>query len=158
MNVTKNEIDKLVSYCSDEILKSDIDRIVSKSLNVRVFEITDGIMAKDTRRVMTVLSELKDIKEAPMRILYTIFSAFDKMLYARLAEDDGMMYNDIISSLGVHPYAAKKYIAGARAFGRSFLIDRVCAIAEADFSIKQGITGDWDALENYIAECIYKNE
>lgn len=152
----KNEIDKLVSYCRSEILKSDIDRIVSKSLGVRVFEITDGIMEKNAKRVMSVLSELKDVRESPMRILYTLFSAFDKMLYARLAEDDGMMYNDIVSSLGVHPYAAKKYISGARSFGREFLIERVCAAADADFSIKQGVSGDWDALENYIAECIYK--
>lgn len=152
----KNEIDKLISYCGDEVLQSDIDRVVSKSLNIRIFEITDGIMEKNTAKVMTALSEMKDIKEPPFRILYTLFSAFDKMLYASLAENDGMLYNDIVAKLGVHPFVAKKYIAGARVFGERFLIDRVCAVSETDLAIKQGDIDEWDALENYIAECIYK--
>ena len=51
---------------------------------------------------------------------------------------------------------AKKYINSAKMFSTAFLIDRVRKIAEVDFSIKQGEINDWDALEGYIAECIYK--
>lgn len=152
----KNEIDKLIAFCGEEITKSDIDRLVSKSLNIRIFEMTDGIMEKNMSKVMSVLSELKGAKEPPLKILYTLSSAFDKMLYAKLAEKSGMMYNDIVARLKIHPFAAKKYIAGAQAFDQAYLIERVRAVAETDFSIKQGELSDWDALENYIAECIYK--
>lgn len=152
----KNEIDKLVSYCGDEVLKSDIDRVVSKSLNIRIFELTDSIMEKNMAKAMSVLTELKGIKEPAFRILAVLFSAFDKMLFARLAESDGMLYNDIVSKLGVHPYVAKKYISSARMFNADFLIDRVRAFAQIYYAIRQGEISDWDALENFIAECIYK--
>lgn len=152
----KNEIDKLVSFCGEEVTKSDIDRLVSKSLNIRIFEMTDGIMEKNMSKVMSVLSDLKNTKESPFRILYTLSSAFDKMLYAKLAEKDGMVYNDIVSNLKIHPFVAKKYIASANSFSETYLIDRVRSIAEIDLAIKQGEIAEWDALENFIAECVYK--
>ena len=152
----KNEIDKLSAYCGDEVLKSDIDRLVSRSLNVRIFEMTDGIMEKKAEKVMTALAEMKSLKEPPFKILYTLMTTFVNMLRASLLDKAGMSYDEVVRELGVHPFAAKKYIQGAKGLGEDFLAERVRAVAETDLAIKRGELSDWDALEKYAAECIYR--
>lgn len=154
LHYVKNELDKLISYCDREITRGDMDRIVAKSINVRVFEMTDGIMERSADRALSVLAELRTMKESAFKILYLLSSTFDKMLYARLLADDGTAYGQIASQLGVPPFIAQKYVRGAQGFSKEFLIDRVCAVAEIDLGIKQGQMDEWAALERFIAESV----
>jgi DNA polymerase-3 subunit delta len=149
----QNELDKLIHYCNTEIYRTDIDRVVSKSLQIRVFEITDSIMAKNTSHAMEVLADLKTIKESAFKILYLLSSTFDKMLQIKLLLADGATFQDAASKIGTSPFIARKYADSAKGFSVDFLMGRVIRIAEIDFAIKQGKVEDWLALEQYIAEC-----
>lgn len=151
----KNELDKLISYSDKEIYISDIDKVVSKSLQVRMFEMTDAIMNKDTKKVISILTELKTIKEPAFRVLYTLSSTFDKLLHSKLLLKDGMTYGEIASRLGTAPFIANKYIRSANGFKEDYLVNRTMKIAEIDYAIKQGEINDWAAIEDYVIECIY---
>lgn len=152
----KNELDKLISYCGAVIERYDIDRLVSKSLNVRIFEMTDGIMEKNADKVMSILAEIKSIREPAFKVLYLLSSTFDKLLHSKLLGEEGASYGEIASKLGVSPYIAQKYAKSAAKFSKTFLIDRVRTVAEIDYMIKQGKAEDWAALERYITESVYK--
>lgn len=156
MSNIKNELDKLLCYCETEITKSDVDRLVSKAIGVRVFELTDCIMAKNTDGALTILNELKTIKEPAFKILYLLFSTFDKMLRTLLLLNEGENFNDIAVKIGTAPFVAKKYADSARGLGEKFLTDRVIQTANIDLAIKNGEIGDWEALENYVIESCYK--
>ena len=148
----KNEILKLVSNCEDEITKTDVDRLASKSLQIQVFELCDLLMERKTDRVLQMLEDLKTVKESPFKLIYILFGTFDKMLKAKLMEYEGTPYQDIAKELGVPPFIAKKYINGQKGFSQDELILMTVKVAEVDLLIKQGKTDEWSAFENYITD------
>lgn len=152
MTNIKNELDKLFNYCDADIGRSDVDRIVSKAVGIRVFELTDCIMEKNPDKALTILSELKTIKEPAFKLLYLLSSTFDKMLKCSLLISQGENFNDIAAQIGVAPFIAKKYAQNAKGFGEKYLIRRVCAVADIDLSIKNGDIEDWDALTKYVLD------
>ena len=156
MSYVKNELDKLLCYCDKEITRSDVDRLVSKAVGVRVFDLTDCMIADDMDGALAVLSELKTIREPAFKILYLLFSTFDKMLRALLMLQNGENHNDIAVKIGAAPFIVKKYVNGARMFGEDFLTERVMKVADIDLAIKNGEIGDWEALENYVIESCRK--
>lgn len=151
LSSVKNEILKLVS-ANKEITKTDIDRLTSKSLQVKVFDLCDFLMEGKTEEALRLIENLKAVKESPFKLLYILFGTFDKMLKAKLSEGEGIAYRDIVSELGVSPFIAKKYINGAKAFSEDELILMVARAAETDLAIKQGRVDEWTAFEDYINE------
>lgn len=145
----KNETEKLSDYCDGEITRSDIDRLVSKSLDIRVFEITDAIIAHDADKALSILSDMKTVRESAFKILYILFSAFDKLLYAELLQKEGEPMSEIAKKLKVPPFIAKKYMN--KNFGEDFLAECVMKIAETDLAIKEGRIDEWSALEQFVA-------
>lgn len=154
LNNINNELNKLLDFCGEEIYKSDIDRVVSKSMQVIVFELTDAIMAGNTNKAMSTLSGLKTVRENAFTLLYLMFSSFEKMLHAKLMH--GASQSEIAAELGVSPYIARKYIDGAGGFDEDTLVWMVRRVAEIDLAVKEGRIEDWAALEQYVMECIYK--
>lgn len=151
-----NELNKLLDFCGEEIYKTDIDRVVSKSTQVIVFELTDAIMAGNTQKAMATLVDLRNVKENAFTVLYLLFSSFEKMLHAKLMS--GSPQGEIAAALGVSPYIARKYIDGAAGFSGEALVHMTRRVAEIDLAIKEGRIADWQALEQYVTECIYKSK
>lgn len=152
----KNELDKLINYCDETITKPAVDKIVSKSVNVKVFELTDCIMAKNADKALGILMDLKTVRESAFKLLYLLSSTFDKMFRCSLMLDEGASYNDIASKIGVAPFIAKKYANSARGFGENYLCERIIEVAEIDFAIKNGETGEWEALKKFVLDACAK--
>lgn len=153
LNNVNNELQKLMEYCDTEILRSDIERVVSKSMQVIVFELTDAIMAGNTARAMATLSDLKTVRENPFTMLYLLLSNFEKLLHTKLMQ--GASQSEIASELKVAPFIARKYMDSASHFSLDALKWMVRRVAEIDFEIKEGKVSDWTALEQYVMECVY---
>ena len=81
LSYVKHELEKLINFCDTEITLSDIDRIVAKSLDVRVFELTDSIMTGNANQAISLMNDFKTVKESAFKILYLLSGTFDKMLY-----------------------------------------------------------------------------
>ena len=148
----ENELDKLISYCGDVVYKSDIDKVVSKALSVKVFGITDGIMEGNADKALGVLSEMKTQKQSVFGMLYLIYSNVEKMLHLKLA--DAKSRNDAAAVLGGSPWAAQKCLEGARGFSKEELLHMVKRIPELDYEIKGGRVTEWQALEGYVLEAL----
>ncbi len=151
-----NELKKLLEYCDTEILRSDIERVVSKSLQVIVFELTDAILAGNAAGAMSTLTDLKTIKESPFTMMYLMLSNFEKLLRTKLMQ--GASRSEIMSALGVAPFIANKYIESAQAFSVESLKWMVRRVAEIDLEIKEGRVDEWTALEQYVMECIHNSQ
>lgn len=156
LNNINNELQKLLDFCDEEIYRTDIDRVVSKSMQVIVFELTDAIMFGNTNKALSTLMDLKTVRENAFTLMYLMFSTFDKMLHAKLMQ--GASQAEIASKLGVAPFIARKYMDGAKGFDENSLVWMVRRVAEIDLEIKEGRIGDWDALEQYVIECINKSK
>lgn len=154
MKNVQNELDKLLNYCESEIYASDVDKVVSKPLNIVVFEITDAIMAGDADKAVSTAEKLRENKESAFNVLYLLFGAFEKMLRCKVLLDEGASYDAIASKLKLAPFIVRKYIDSSKGFSADFLTERVCRTAEIDMEIKQGETDEWTALLQYIFECL----
>lgn len=154
MNSLENELNKLLCFCGDKIYRSDIDRVVSKSMAVQIFDITDGITENNPEKVFGVINELKTQKESAFGILYLIYANAEKMLRLKLAGITNR--NEAAKLLGGSPWIAAKYLEGAAKFPLPLLIRMVTGVPEADYDIKYGKISEWQALEQYIFEAMQR--
>ncbi len=154
LSYVKNELDKLINFCEQEITLSDIDRLVSKSLSVRVFELSDAIMLKNSNKALSLINDFKTVKESAFKILYLLSGTFDKLLRIKLMLEDGASLSDISEKIGLKPFIVKKYIDSGKKFSKDYLIERIMRVAEIDLSIKEGIIDEWTALEQYVMESV----
>ena len=150
----KNELDKLINYCGEEIYQSDVEKVVSRPLSVVIFDITTAIMKGNRDEAVKILMRLQENKVSAFNILYLLSSNFDKLLYCKLLLADGAGSAEIASRLKLSPYIAKKYIADCQHFSRDFLTERICRTAEFDLKIKQGLIDEKTALMQYLFEAI----
>lgn len=154
LNILENELNKLLNYCGDTVYKSDVDRVVSKALQVQVFEITDGIMEGNAEKVFKTLEMLRTQKQSAFGLLYLIYSNVEKMLHVKLANASNR--TEAAEALGVTAWLAQKYLNGARGFSQDALYHMVTRVPEIDYEIKSGLIGEWQALEQYIFEALEK--
>lgn len=148
-----NEFNKLLSFCDGEITKSDVDRVVSKSMSIKIFDLTDAIMTRNPDAAMRVVNELRTSSESAFGILYLLESSAEKILKTKLTGSRNKY--EVASAVGVAPFVADKYIASAAGFETDALIKMITRIPEIDFEIKSGMVEQWAALENYIAQSIH---
>lgn len=148
-----NELEKLFIYSDCEITMQAVDKIVSKGLNIRVFELTEGIINHDGQKTMNILSDLKTSGERAFPILYLLLSNAQKLLKAKIYKNTPPQ--EIAKKIGVAPFFVSKYIKSAQGFSEGMLIKMVTAIPEIDMEIKEGKLDEWTALEQYVAKAIY---
>lgn len=148
-----NELNKLFDYCGEEITKSDVEAVVSKSLNVRVFDLTDAIMDRDAKKAAELLSELQNDGDRAFSVMYLILSNVTKLLKTKLSGSTNS--TEVSRLIGVKEFIARKYISSAAKFSEEALAEMAARIPEIDYEIKLGKTDEWTALEQYAAEAIY---
>ncbi len=156
LSYVKNELDKLMNFCEKEITLSDINRMVSKSLSVKVFELTDAIMSGNSQKALSLMNDFKTVKEPAFKILYLLSGTFDKMLRCKLMLSEGASYNEIAEKTKLKPFIVKKYTEGAKTYDENYLIDRIIRVADIDLDIKEGNIDEWTALEQYVIESLKK--
>lgn len=150
-----SECDKLISYTSETVTRGDIDRLVPRSADIRVFDITDAITEGDTAKALAVLDDLSAQNTPVFQILYLLSGCFDKMLQCRLMLEESFSLKEIAERLSLHEFITKKYISGAKNFSTDFLESMLIRVAEIDFNIKQGNAADRFALEEYVLSGLY---
>ena len=149
-----NELNKLINFCDEIIYKSDVDRVVSKSMTVQVFDIIDGIIEGNAQKVFTVINSLKTQKESPFGMLYLIYSNAEKMLRLKLSGITNR--NEAATLLGGSPWMAARYLDNSKKFDLPRHTRMVTRVPEIDFEIKNGRISEWQALETYIFEAMEK--
>lgn len=154
LNSLRNELDKLINFCDDVIYKSDVERVVSKSTAVVVFDIIDGITEGNAQKVFGVIDNLKTQKESAFGMLYLIYSNVEKMLRLKLMRVTNR--NDAAKVLGGSPWMAGRYLENSQKFDLDKLTRMVTRVPEIDFEIKNGRVSEWQALETYIFEVMMK--
>ncbi|MDO5396844.1 MAG: DNA polymerase III subunit delta [bacterium] len=148
-----NEFDKLEAYCTGTVTKTDIDRVVSKSMSIRIFDLTDAIMYRRADTAMKVVSELRTSNESAFGILYLLEGSAEKILKTKLCGTKNKF--EAAKIVGIAPFIAEKYLQSAKFFSTDSLIRMITRVPEIDSEIKSGNIEQWAALEQYIAECIH---
>ncbi len=112
-------------------------------------------MLGNTQKAMETLADLKTVKENVFTLIYLMLSTFEKMLRVKLM--NGASQAEVASGIGVPLFVARKYINSAKGIFGGFACLMLRRVAEIDLAIKEGRVEEWNALEQYVAECIYRS-
>lgn len=152
MNSLEHETDKLLNFCDDIIYRSDVDRVVSKSTEVKIFDLTDGISEGNADRVLKILGDLRTHNESAFSTLYLIYSNITKLLKIKLS--GAASPHEAVAALNTTDWLARKYLSGAEGFSEEALMRMVMRVPEIDYEIKSGLIDERTALEQYILEAM----
>jgi DNA polymerase-3 subunit delta len=153
MNEILNEINKLALFIGerDRVTGEDVEKVCTKSVKSRIFDLTDAISGKRSTQAMRILNELMVMKEPLPRILFMITRQFRQILEMKLMTEKGLSPGEAASKLGIMPYVAGKVLKQAKSFSVEELKAAMKKCLDLDEAVKTGKMNDRIATEILIA-------
>ena len=150
-----NEIRKLIEYAGTggTITKQDIDLLTIKKIESIIFDLTDSLGKKDTKKAIDVLRGLVQAKEPLQKILITLYNHFKKLYLTKIAIG---LNKDVASSLSLKPnqtFLVNKYKAQASYFKKEELKNILQSLCDLDYNYKIGLIDLNIGLESIL--CAY---
>lgn len=136
-----NEIRKLIEYVgtNEVITKKEIDLLAIKQIDSVIFDLTDNLGKKDTKKAMEVLNNLIYEKEPIQKILITLYNHFKKLYIVKIAEENR---KDLATSMKLKPnqlFLTTKYKKQASYFSKEEIENIMDAFIELDANYKVGL-------------------
>lgn len=150
-----NEIRKLIEFVGQEgiITTKDIDLLSIKQIDSVIFDLTDNLGKKDTRKAIEVLNNLIYEKEPIQKILITLYNHFKKLYIVKIAEE---YKKDLASAMKLKPnqlFLTTKYKAQAKYFSKEELEKMMDEFINLDANYKVGLIDINIGLESIL--CMY---
>ena len=153
MNNLIGEIEKIGAYAQGpRITREDIDAVATPQLDAVVFRMTDAIGEKNFDRAMSVLGELFQMQEAPIKILWSLGRQMRQLYSARLALAQGRGGAYVAGLWNLKPYPADKLMASARRFSLPWCRRAVVLCGQADLAMKSTGQDGRELLTNLMLE------
>lgn len=152
MELIRNELNKLISYCAGRtaVMPEDVSAVCSTQTTSRIFEMIEAVACKNRDKALNLYYDLLELKESPMLILYLIVRQFNGILQAKEYAANNMSSREVASRMKIQPFIAGKYLSQAK----YFTIDRIKEIlrecADVEESVKQGRLQDKLGVEMII--------
>lgn len=157
MSVVLNELEKICAYKKEgTVSKSDIDAVVVKSMQARVFDLTKALFANNCDTAMAILDTLFAMKEEPINILGAIVTSYVDMYRAKVYISGGMRAIDAAEDFNYRnkefrlTNAAKTVSKYSMKQLRTFLE----ILSEADTTLKSSSTNGRLVLEQAITKLL----
>lgn len=91
-----NEVQKLSAYVNGgDITKEIIDRLAVRSLQARIYDLSNAVVRGNYDRAYSVLDSLFAAKEDPVKVLSAISGCFVDMYRVKCAKSAGCDYEDV---------------------------------------------------------------
>lgn len=102
-----NELKKIVIYLGNEkqVTKEIIDKVCSKTLNAKIFDVLNLIVNKNKEEAIRMLNELLEQKESIVKIYIMLYKQVKQMYMIKLLKEKHE--TNIAQILGIHPYTFK---------------------------------------------------
>jgi len=136
-----NEIRKLIEYKGENetITKDDIDKLCIKQIQAVIFDLTDNLGKKETKKALDVYYGLLSNKEPIQKILITLYNHFKKLYIIKIASK----YNqDVAVAMNLKPnqmFLVTKYKTQARYFEEQELRNILNELINLDANYKVGL-------------------
>jgi DNA polymerase III subunit delta len=148
-----NEINKVALYLGDKTKVTDsvIEKICTKSIKGRIFDLTDAIAEKNAGKSLKLLNDMIVLKEPIPKILFMITRQFRQILEMKLLNNEGLNTSLSASKMGITPYAAGKIAKQTKSFDVETLKEAIEESLEMDLAIKTGKIDERIAVELLIS-------
>lgn len=96
LNLLKNEVAKISAYAKgEEITLEDINKLVTKSLEAKIFALSDAVINGDGQRAFNTLDVLFYQKEEPIAMLSILANAYIDAYRIRVADECGVLKDSV---------------------------------------------------------------
>ena len=131
------EIEKIGAYAKgSRITREDIEAVATPQLDAVVFRMTDAIGEKNFDRAASVLGELFQMQEPPIKIMWSLGRQMRQLYSARLALENGRGSGWVASLWNLKPYPADKLMQSARRFTLPWCRRAVVRCGQTDLAMK----------------------
>lgn len=131
------EVEKLVAFVGDNtsITNSNIIELVSPSLEYQIFELTEALAKKNSKKAFSIINDMKSKKDEYRGLPTIIYSHFRRLFMVSLNRN--MARAELSSYLGIKEYAVKMTMNQIDLFSKSQLkkINELCN--KVDYDLKQ---------------------
>ena len=136
-----NEIRKLIEYVGENgvITNKEIDLLTIKQIDSVIFDLTDNLGKKDTKKAIDVLNNLIYEKEPIQKILITLYNHFKKLYIVKIADE---YRKDLSTAMKLKPnqmFLINKYKAQARYFTKDEIEKIMDEFVNLDANYKVGL-------------------
>lgn len=158
LNTIKNELDKLCNFVGDggTITSEDIELLVSKRLEADIFKLSDAIIEGKSDLAYSMLDALFYQKVKADNILTIISYAYIDFYRAKVAQESGLMPNDVAQEFGYgrRAFVLKNAFAKVRRIPCSALRDSLSAIVDTMGSLHSATLNSRMVLEELVAKLL----
>lgn len=140
MVLLSQELEKLICYAYDRevITSEDIDAVSTTLVTGKIFQMIDAIASNRQTQALELYHDLLTLREKPLSILFLLARQFNILLQVKELSEHGYNNSIIASKVSVPPFAVGKYIAQAKNFKQSRLIEALETCASFEEQIKTG--------------------
>lgn len=145
MTRVENETEKLIGYAFNKktVSLEDIELLVTKDTEYKIYELTDYIGKRDFEKAITVINELLNKGETLQRLLISLYNYFRRLLHIAIS---GKTDSQLAEVFSIKEFAVKKARAQANAFKKKSLKNAVDILADTDYLIKSGVADGTDRI------------
>lgn len=146
------ELDKLLLYIGDKptINLEDVKTIVNRSLEQNVFLLTEYIQNGQKQKAVTLMRDLIQLKEEPIKLLALITSNYRLYYQSLILNQKGYSEQQIAKTVGAHPYRVKLALRHARKYTLESLLEKMNVCVETDYQLKSSYMDKVLILELFI--------
>jgi len=146
-----NEIDKLVSY-GKHISKVNVEKLVDAGFFNTIFELTDALSEKKSKRALELLTKTLDSGENEIYLVSMLARQVRNLLIVKDLSEHRLSESEIVSKTHLHPFVIKKSLAQSRNFTKNQLLALHGNLANLDLAMKSTSTDPRVLLTKFVTE------
>lgn len=153
MTALAGEISKICAFSgAEQIVKSDIDAVTEPVLDAVVFQMLDALGQGKSGQAVLKLQQLLKMQEEPLSILGSIGSHYRRLSTAKILQNNGKSYGELMKLYHTSDYIAQKTMSAARGYSVAFLTRVSELVLQTDRNIKTSVDDPERLLELLILQ------
>lgn len=154
----ENEINKICNYRTGnkEIIKEDIDNILSKSLEMNIFNLLASVSSKNGEEALRKFNEIYLSNQPVLFVLHMIIRQLRNMLNYKILKEKGYSSNDINKKMSMSQYEFQKISIQSKNFTVAQLEKAMFYCLDTDNRLKTSSIDERLAMEMLITNLCYK--
>lgn len=133
-----NELQKIVAYLdkNSTVTEEIIDKICSKTMNAKIFDLLDKIVDRDKKNVGNVLEDMLKQKESIVKIYIMLYKQIKQMYMIKIMKEK--KEDNIAQKLEIHPFVFNKLSRSSDKYKTRDLLNLIYIFDEYDEKTKNG--------------------
>jgi DNA polymerase-3 subunit delta len=148
-----NELEKLGSYAAGDVVdEGTVEELVSSAREARIWDLTDAVVAGDSRKALGTLSMLLgDGQPAPM-LAFMIVRQYRQLVLVKDLRERRVRQDEVARIAGIPGFRVNAVSALANRYPWETLRAAYACLLDADLSVKRGLQDDESSLQLLVHE------